>query len=387
MTKTIKPILMIVITLLCVLSMFSLNYAEEVVTGTVIDKNAVLMKEPKISAQSLNHLALGEEVFIEGNHGKWYQISTRNGLFGWMHSECILVDAGEKDPIENGIVNAGSVDVYEKPEIEAGISGKLGFSTKIVVVKKDADWYQVAMGDEIIGWVHSESILTTPIHKKAKIMAENGEVRSEASRNSKIIKNLEKNDKIKINGFKESYFHITWGEKEEGWIYSSEVSLIHEEFFNGVFVAKDKQKKFIEKEENEENSVQTFEDIIENATDLGDGYSATAYDLSIASCGKAVGAKHRGFTRTGYNLNGKSWEDAMIVAVDSRTIPLGSRVLILFDESDWRARYNGIYLAADTGGGVKGKTIDLYLGDIGNQQMKEVKDFGKTDNVKVYLLN
>lgn len=391
LNKTIKPILMIVITLLCVLSMFSLNYAQEIRKGIIIDKNAVLMKESKASSQVINHLTLGEEIFIEENYGKWYKISTRKGLFGWVHSESILVEDGENDLIENGIVNIGSVEVRQNPNIHEEPIGRLGFSAKIVVVRKASNWYQVAMGDEILGWVPSEPIVTTPIYKKAKIITENAEIRSDASRNSKVINNLQKNDKVEINDFKENYFHITWGENEEGWIYSGEVSLIHEEFFKGVFAAKKiEQEPIVEKEEEEEieeNNVQAFEDIIENATYLGDGYSATAYDLSIASCGKAVGAKHRGFTRTGYNLNGKSWEDAMVVAVHSKTIPLGSKLLILFDQSDWRSRYNGIYLAADTGGGVKGKTVDLYLGDIGNKQMKEVRDFGRTYNVKIYLLN
>ena len=76
----------------------------------------------------------------------------------------------------------------------------------------------------------------------------------------------------------------------------------------------------------------------------------------------------------------------MVIAVHQRQIPLGSKVLVVFDQSDWRHKYNGVYLAGDTGGGVKGKMIDLYLGDIGNKEMSEVRRFGTTKNVKVYML-
>ncbi|QXM07084.1 SH3 domain-containing protein [Crassaminicella indica] len=376
-----KDLVKITIVLLCILFIPSINYAQEIVKGTVIDKNTVLCKEPKSSSQSLDFLGFGEEVFIEENQGKWYRVSTSDGMFGWVHSECILVKDKNEKLIENGIVNIGTIEVRKEPNISSDIMGRVGFATKVAVLEKKGDWYQLGMGDEVIGWVPSEYIITTPVYKKAKIMSEKGAVYEKPSKDSKLIKELDKNYIVKIDDYEDGYFHIMWGKKGEGFIYANEVKLIHEDFFYEAFAKKEVKEKVKEK------AVNTFKEIIENATYLGGDYAATAYDLSIASCGKAVGSKYRGFTRTGYNLNGKSWKEAMVVAVDSRKIPLGSKILVLFDEGDWRAKYNGIYLAADTGGGVKGKTIDIYLGDIGNKQMKEVRDFGKTYNVKVYLLN
>ncbi|WP_246637725.1 SH3 domain-containing protein [Crassaminicella profunda] len=380
-----KSLFMITIILLCIVLMPSENYAQEVVTGIVIDEDVVLYKEARTSSQSLSPLGLGEEVFIEGNKGKWYEVSTRDGMFGWVHSECILTKDENNKLIENGIVNTGTVEVRKDPNIHSDSMGRLGFATKITVVEEEGSWYQLAMEDEAIGWVPSEVIITSPIYKKGKIQSENAKVHEKPSRNSKVIEKLDKNDTIRIDDYQDGYFYITWDKKEKGWIYAKEAKLIHEDFFKKAFVRE------VAKQNSQENGetilANTFKEIIENATYLGDGYTATAYDLSIASCGKAVGSKYRGFTRTGYNLNGKNWEQAMVVAVHQKTIPLGSKILVLFDDKDWRAKYNGIYLAADTGGGVKGKTVDIYLGDIGNKQMKEVRDFGRAYNVKVYLLN
>jgi 3D (Asp-Asp-Asp) domain-containing protein len=380
-----KKFFMITIVLLCIALMPSTNYAQEVVKGIVIDQNVALYKEARTSSPSLSSLEIGEDVFIEANKGKWYEVSTKNGIFGWVHSECILIKNGHKSLIENGVVNTGTVEVRKDPNVHSDIMGRLGFATKITVVEKKEDWVQLAMEDEVIGWVPSKDIITMPIEKKAKIIVENGEVYEKPSKNSEMIKALSKNQIVKIDGYEDGYFHIIWDEKKEGFIYDKEVKLVHEDFFKQAFVKQDAKKNNEAKEK--ETAVNTFKEIIENATYLGGDYTATAYDLSIASCGKAVGAKYRGFTRSGYNLNGKSWSDAMVVAVDTRKISLGSKILVLFDEKDWRSKYNGIYLAADTGGGVKGKTVDIYLGDIGNKQMKEVRAFGRGYNVKVYLLN
>lgn len=54
----------------------------------------------------------------------------------------------------------------------------------------------------------------------------------------------------------------------------------------------------------------------------------------------------------------------MIIAVDPKVIPLGSKVYLSFQDDDYK-RYNGVYTARDTGGAIKGNKIDLYMGDFG----------------------
>lgn len=73
---------------------------------------------------------------------------------------------------------------------------------------------------------------------------------------------------------------------------------------------------------------------------------------------KAVGASRGMFTATAYCLKGRT---AMghgvrrgIIAADPRVLPLGSRINI-------SGGYSGTYLVSDTGGGVKGRRLDIWM--------------------------
>lgn len=99
-------------------------------------------------------------------------------------------------------------------------------------------------------------------------------------------------------------------------------------------------------------------------------YTITAYDNSPEDQGQWVNT-----TATGYSLKNKSRSEAKCIAVDPKIIPLGSKVKIEFLEDSHKI-YNGCYIARDIGGAIKGKRIDLFLGD-GNKK-KEVNKFGKT---------
>ena len=79
-----------------------------------------------------------------------------------------------------------------------------------------------------------------------------------------------------------------------------------------------------------------------------------------------------GHTATGQDLNYKSREEAMCIAVDPDFIPLGSLVQIFFDEP-W-SHMNGVYLASDTGGAVVGNIVDVYFGHDGYD---EAMQFGR----------
>ena len=108
----------------------------------------------------------------------------------------------------------------------------------------------------------------------------------------------------------------------------------------------------------------------------GQEFIITAYDNSLESQGKWVDQ-----TATGFNLKGHSLESAKCIAVDPTIIPLGSKVQLIFD--DEYKHLNDVYIARDTGGAIKGKRIDLFMGD--GVDKKIVNDFGKR-KVKVIIL-
>ena len=88
----------------------------------------------------------------------------------------------------------------------------------------------------------------------------------------------------------------------------------------------------------------------------------TAYTLSEASCNKGVDHPAYGRTAIGTNLAGHSLWSARTVAVDPDVIPLGSKIRLTFHDNSVE-EYNGIYLAADTGGAIQGNVIDLFAGE------------------------
>lgn len=107
-------------------------------------------------------------------------------------------------------------------------------------------------------------------------------------------------------------------------------------------------------------------------------FQATSYDLSINSCGKGLNHPQYGVTRSGYSLKGMSRTEAMSIAVDPNVIPLGTVVYVEFSEP--YEHFTGHYTARDTGGAIKGKIIDVFMGDFQKQESDQsVWDFGRRE--------
>ena len=101
-------------------------------------------------------------------------------------------------------------------------------------------------------------------------------------------------------------------------------------------------------------------------------FTATAYDLSFASCGKDPSHPQYGITASGVDLKGKSLNDKFI-AVDPKVIKLGSVVHIEFFEP--YQHLTGYYTAVDTGGAIKGNRVDIFFGS--GDVSQAVKNFGR----------
>ena len=80
---------------------------------------------------------------------------------------------------------------------------------------------------------------------------------------------------------------------------------------------------------------------------------ATAYDVSIESCGKTDG-----ITTSGFNLTGHHWDTARCVAADWRVFPKGT---LLYIEFEGATEYDGVYVVRDTGGDIKHNRIDVFI--------------------------
>ena len=109
---------------------------------------------------------------------------------------------------------------------------------------------------------------------------------------------------------------------------------------------------------------------------LDQRFTVTAYDLSMDSCGKSRGSVGFGITSSGFNLIGHTLSSARVISVDPSEIPIGSLVKIVFLDKKYQ-KYNATYKALDNGGSIKGKKIDLFIGDAVNSS-NVAKEFGVT---------
>ena len=135
---------------------------------------------------------------------------------------------------------------------------------------------------------------------------------------------------------------------------------------------------------NEELERESAKNTVSRGDDRG-VFTATAYDLSVASCGKKQSHPAYGITASGYSLVGQDRESTMTVATDPKVIPLGTKVYLEFIDQEWQ-HWNGIYTSRDTGSAIKGSKIDIFYKDTGdNETSKEVFDFGKR-KVRVTVL-
>ncbi len=104
-----------------------------------------------------------------------------------------------------------------------------------------------------------------------------------------------------------------------------------------------------------------FEELKDPETIKNSGHNAAL------KLGKASGM---GFVATAYCLQGRTANGGSvrrgIVAADPRVLPLGTRITMN------AGSYSGTYTVADTGGGIKGRRLDIWVGNC-----SEAKRFGR----------
>ena len=107
----------------------------------------------------------------------------------------------------------------------------------------------------------------------------------------------------------------------------------------------------------------------------------TSYTLSVASCGKK-----RSHPQYGITFSGIRAQVRRTVAVDPRVISLGSVLYIKFPE--YYSFRDGLYIADDTGGKVKGDILDVFFGEDKPGETvieKQCAKFGM-QKLKVYIV-
>ncbi|HEY0048617.1 MAG TPA: 3D domain-containing protein [Pyrinomonadaceae bacterium] len=110
------------------------------------------------------------------------------------------------------------------------------------------------------------------------------------------------------------------------------------------------QQVFLQQEQNKKSVTKATVTETENQTT-----NNTIEDKTANSASKNAG----GFNATAYCLRGRTASGGSvrrgIVAADPRVLPLGTRIYLN------AGAYSGSYVVADTGGGVKGRKLDIWV--------------------------
>ena len=147
-----------------------------------------------------------------------------------------------------------------------------------------------------------------------------------------------------------------------------------------------KASEELEEHRETERERERIKHLVSRGSDRGT-FIATAYDLSITSCGKKESHPAYGITANGTSLKGHTLESARAIAVDPKVIKLGSKVYIEFLDEEYQ-HLDGEYVAVDTGSAIKGNKIDIFFGDTGDSKTDQaVWDFGRRKAKVTILLN
>ena len=86
--------------------------AAGIVSGQVVDGPANVRREPKITAERVGRLAVGEEVHITGHVQNWYEIALQDGNLAYVYEELSEL------ALESACLLGARDEVMENPQIE-----------------------------------------------------------------------------------------------------------------------------------------------------------------------------------------------------------------------------------------------------------------------------
>ncbi|NMM61821.1 SH3 domain-containing protein [Clostridium sp. P21] len=121
----------------------------------------------------------GNKVTVIGKSGDWYQIKSSDGRIGWVSSLYLKVDISEQTSVQlndiskidaAGVVTASKLNVRSGPASTYSIILALWQGSKVNIIGKSGDWYQIKLSYGKIGWVNSAYLQVAVRQEKINIV-------------------------------------------------------------------------------------------------------------------------------------------------------------------------------------------------------------------------
>lgn len=223
-----------------------------------------------------------------------------------------------------GTVTANILNVRSGASTSNSVVGQVSEGEKVEILSSDDGWYKIEYDNNKTGWSSSDYI--TKNNSTGTVTASVLNIRNGASTSYSIVGKLNKGDKIEILSSNDGWHKIQYSQNNTGWVCDDYISTSSE------------------------------------SPSLKSGERKVAKTLDV----KAYAYTGDGITATG------TVPKYGTIAVDPSVIPYGTKVYI--------KELDKVFTAEDTGGAIKGNTIDIFM-----LSEKECNDWG-IKNITIEIL-
>ena len=298
--------------------------AAEGATGTVTASSLNVRSGASTSHKVVGKVKRGTEVEILSSDNGWYKIEYAGNKTGWSSGDYISQGTSPNGSSSTsasgtGTVTASSLNVRSGASTSNSIVGKLARGTKVEILASNNGWYQIKYAGNKTGWVSGDYIskgtssnnssntsTSTPASGTATVTASSLNVRSGASTSNSVVGKLSRGTKVEILASSNGWYQIKYAGNKTGWVSGSYIS-------------------------------------------LNSSSSSSNSSLNVSS---TLTVKSYAYTGGGITATGTKPKYGTI-AVDPKVIPYGTKVYI--------KELDKVFTAEDTGGGIKGNKIDIYM--------------------------
>jgi len=204
--------------------------------GSVTVDGLRVRKGPGTNYEVIGYFANGQTIEILHSKGDWAEVRT-SALQGWVSIE--YIDSKKKEPTtqskkpaeSNGTVTATSLNVREKPSLNASKVGQLNSGAVVPVHSQSNGWAEITYGGKK-AWVSADylKISGTPSSGSGSpapadqftgtVTASNLNVRNQNSLNGSVISSISKGQTFKILEEKNEWLKIEYQPGKAGWAAS-----------------------------------------------------------------------------------------------------------------------------------------------------------------------
>ncbi len=198
-------------------------YAEELLKGLIIQDDV----QSKYTAQNDGTVTgtfnMNAVINVKDVYGEWVLIEKEN-ISGWVKNHNLFIKTDTEKLVSFGHITATILNVREKPDLNASMTGKLAMGDDVFILDISEDWFYVK-NDKVEGWVFSPYVNVRLQDKKGKMVyKKEAEEVSRGGSSSRDLVNtpdapsLEKEQEIEILDYKDGEFYIKDEKSTLKWV-------------------------------------------------------------------------------------------------------------------------------------------------------------------------